>query len=586
MATALAAAAVAATPAGAAAPDDYAAVAARMAAPWPARQDAGGSFREYVIGHNPRARDDYGEAMLGYGLLQVGLRDGDDVLVRAGLRGVTHDAALPDASGSVRVFRNMAIAAAYNLARERLAEHPDFARVRSVWEQRLKHVRIGRLDPRKQVTNKTLVEAVEVLELARSGLASGDPAAVVHRPERYVRIVERLLSGRLPHATTPARRAEAPAAALSLVGDAPDFPPAYHALSAGFLARAVDLLGPRAPAQGRALLQRSAGASWALAGPDGDLAYTGRSQEQIWALAMTAYAAESVRPASSPPAAAALGALADRAIGRLERDHVGGPAGFAITPALARDVRGGSRGVDDYATGVQYTGLALVALNWAHDAARPEAASGDIGADRDGSFVLGHGRARFATVRAGDVWFAVRQAPGTEGDLRYDFGLVALKARGADGSWHDVLPVRPLSTVREDSAGPVLLSRGRTARPEGRRLVVDEGGDVTVTGGFRSAGGGWLRRGVEFRFRVLPCGVRLELPTRAGDSYEYSAFVRGSPSPAAAGDGAQQLAFDPRPSASRAGRFSSGTDPWLTRVRLRFASKVSGALALTTCTRP
>jgi hypothetical protein len=476
------------------------------------------------------------------------------------------------------MFRNMAIAAAYNLARERMPGDAGFARVRPAWEARLRQVRVSRLVAGRRVTNKTLVEAVEVLELARSGLSSSVPGTVLNDPEAAVRLVDRVVRGRLPASVAPARRGDAPAASLALAGDAPDFPLAYHALSAGFLARAIELLGPRAPGRGRRRLQEMLAASWALAGPDGDVAYSGRSQEQIWALSLTAYAAEFERRSSGN---ADLGAVADRATARIGRDHRGGPAVFAITPALAQNLPGGSRGVDSYVSAVQYTGLGLVGLNWAHDAARRGPGAGAIGSDREGAFVIGKGRARFATVRAGDSWFVVRQAPGREGDLRYDFGLVALKQRAADGTWRDVLPIRPVSPTRGDSAGPLLLGAHGAAVPEGRSLRVGADGTVTVKGGFR----GEDRKGVRFAFRPVRCGVALQLPARSGDRYEYHAFVRGRSLTEPLGDAVQQLSFRPTPTASGAGRYSSGTDPLLARVRLRFAPRANEQVAITTCAR-
>src|SRR4051812_31687367 len=154
----------------AAEPADYQALAQAIATPWPDRQHSDGHFQEYIPGHDPRNKDDYGEAMLGYGLLQTGLRAGDRHMVVAGLNGVTHDAQLPDSDAHIRMFRDMAIAGAYNLAREKLAGDEYFEQLRPSWERRLREVPLDRLRPGKKVTNKTLVEAVMVLELEHTGL--------------------------------------------------------------------------------------------------------------------------------------------------------------------------------------------------------------------------------------------------------------------------------------------------------------------------------------------------------------------------------------------------------------------------------
>src|SRR5688500_9161544 len=129
VAVALAALVCVAPAASGAEPAEYDALARELAAPWPGLQRPDGSFREYVPGRDPRNKDDYGEAMLGYGLLLTGSHANDRHLIDAGLRAVTRDARLPDADEPVRMFRNMAIASAYNLARERLAGDPEFERL-------------------------------------------------------------------------------------------------------------------------------------------------------------------------------------------------------------------------------------------------------------------------------------------------------------------------------------------------------------------------------------------------------------------------------------------------------------------------
>jgi hypothetical protein len=558
------------SPAQAAEPGDYQALAQAIAAPWPGRQHSDGHFQEYIPGHDPRNKDDYGEAMLGYGLLQAGLRTGDQGMIIAGLNGVTNEAELPDSDAHIRMFRDMAIAGAYNLAREKLAGDEYFEQLRPAWERRLREVPLDRLRPGKKVTNKTLVEAVMVLELERSGLSGGARGSVLADVPGSVALVRRLVDRTLPVVRTGSRRPGAVSSRLALLGDRPDFPLAYHALSTAFLARVNELLGPRASARSRQLEQDAVAATWALAGPDGDLAYSGRSQEQIWTLTLTAYAAEHARSTGPAQNVAPLGGLADRVLARAGREYRGGPAAFGITPALARNVRLATRGVDSYASSVQYSGLGLVGLAWAQDAARPGLPVGAIAADTPGGDVLGRGTGRFATVRAGDVWFAVRQAPGTESDLRYDFGLVALKRQAGDGTWSDVMPIRPRSRIQRDTAGPVLRGVGA---PVGTNLSLAGDGAVVVRGGFRAPTGRLARRGVTFRYEPLGCGVRLTVsPTSRGDAYDYSSFLRpGEPLPS------RRTGVDRR--------YASGFDPALTRVRQRTTPRGGRPLAITTCAR-
>jgi hypothetical protein len=566
----------------AAGPQAWEALAGEMAAPWPGLQAADGRFPDYILrtAGGRATRDDYGEAMLGYGLLQAGIRTGNDALVVAGIRGVTYAAARSERRPNIAMFRNVGIAGAYNLALERIPGHPEFTRARAIWERRLRGMRLDRLGL-EAVTNKTLVEAVAVLELSRSGLRSRDRRAVLADPGRARRLVRDLLARRLPRAAAPFDRGDRRAGRLSMLGDYPDLPLAYHALATGFLARAVELLGADAPARARRLLREAASASWALAAPDGDLSYFGRSQEQAWTLSLSAYGAE-VAAGSAGAVAGRLRALSERAVGRLDSAYTVGSRGLFVVPALARDLRRGVRALDPYVAAASYSGLTLVALNWAIAAPAAAAPSAGTGADSDGSFVLGTRRATFAVVRAGDVWFAVKQAHAPEDDLRSDFGLVALKARSSDGSWQDVLPLRPRVEGRRDSAGPVLRRGPRRALPDGGALRVGERGRVSVTAGFAR-----MRRRVAIAFEPTACGVEMALGGRRGDAWELSWFL---PRPvrveerSISGEG-REIAFDRPARVSLERGYSSATEPVLTRARARLAPG-AGRLTVTVCRTP
>ena len=573
---------LAAAPARAAGPEAWDSIARELAAPWPGLQASDGRFPDYVVrtAGGRSQRDDYGEAILGYGLLQVGIRTGDEATIRAGLRGVTHAADRPERRFNIAMFRNVGIAGAYNLARERIPEHPQFRQVRATWERRLRGMRLDRLRSRT-VTNKTLVEAVAVLELLRSGLSSRNRGTVLGNKGGARRLVRRLLTRGLPRAAAPFDRGSGRGGRLSMLGDYPHLPLAYHALATGFLARAVELLGGAAPAPARRLLREAAGASWALAGPDGDLSYFGRSQEQVWTLPLTAYGAEVAAP-SAGAGAGRLRALSERAVGRLDEAYTVGSRGLFVVPALARDLRRGVRALDSYVAATPYNGLTLVALNWAIETPAAMAAPTETGADLDGSFVVGTRRATFATVRTGDVWFAVKEAHAPDDDLRSDFGLVALKAREADGSWRDVLALRPRREGRRDSAGPVLTRGARRALPDGDGLRVTAQGRVTVTARYPA-----LRRRAAIAFEPTPCGVRMAVAGRRGDAWETSWFLPQAPrieERSLTGSG-QIVTFDRRARVALERGYSSATEPTLTRARARLAPG-AGPLEVTVCREP
>ena len=349
-----------------AAHSDWVKLSRAIAAPWPAQQQRNGHFNDYVLARAPGpARDDYGDGMLGYALLRVGLRDSNSRLIDAGLRGITYFLGQPTKAATA-TFRDMALASAYNLARKQLSDDPRFVAAKPKWERALRSIKPARIVPGQRVLNKTLVEVVGVLELARSGLRSGQAGTVLNDPAAAVSQVKAVLRKALPAAARPYVRGD-----TGMIGDFPELPLAYHALAAAFLARAVELLGDSAPTGARVLLRRAANASLALAAPDGDVTYVGRSQAQAWSLPFTAYSAESAARAAGAGSTRkrAYRALAERAVARLRSLYRIGDEGLLVTPALSRDLDAGVRGLDPYAHGGTYNGLTMIGLDWAARAA-------------------------------------------------------------------------------------------------------------------------------------------------------------------------------------------------------------------------
>ncbi len=274
--------------------------------------------------------------------------------------------------------------------------------------------------------------------------------------------------------------------------------------------------------------------------------------------------------------------LAARAIDLL-RGYTTGPEGLLVTPSLAQDIEDALPGVDEYMAGASYVGLTLMALEWAIAAG----SDGGAGATPPGSFVLGTGSGAWATSLKGNVWFAVKRTRTSTRDLRYDGGLVALKAL-VDGRWRDVLPLRPRTLGASDSAGPVLRRGGSVGFAEGSELRLGKGGRILVRGGFRTSSGRWLRRGVTFTFAPVACGVRLTFSARAGDQLEYSGFFRGSParSGRSVRNSSYSMLFDQRLNGvTYGGGYASGSDVGLTRARARFRRARSGTVAIEICRR-
>ena len=580
--------AAAASASSAQAATDPVALSRQIAAPWPALQGADGKYPDYLERKGQPFRSLYGDAMLGYGLIQAGLRDSDQRAIESGLRGVTRGVrTAPPPGARQNAFEDLAVAAAYNLARATLGGDPRFASVRGQWEDFLRRSRYQDLTGPRSYYNYFLVESVMALELLRTGLSSNVPGAVLSDPAGSRARAVRLINTDLPKVAKRFSRSNPGFGTLAVLPDPPRNPLAYHALQLGLLAHAVDLLGGDAGPQALTLLTRAAEASAAIAAPDGDVSWFGRSQEMSWTTGLTAFGAETAaaQPGTDAAVRARLLALSDSTLERLGSAYGVSRArhGLAINPALRGGKKSALRGLDSYVGNVDYAGLTLVALNWAIDrrAGRP-VAEGQAGADR--SSRLQHTPVSFATVRKGDLWFAVKERPTGVSDIRYDFGLVALKAR-AGGTFADVLPIRPKtpSKGKLDSAGPILLSDGSNGFPYGRKLSAGADGVVTMTVDFR-AGPKKLRSGVPFRFAPQGRCVQISWPAKAGERYEYSAFLRGGSTSSTGGsDARQRITFSDRVASKVEGGFASGTDATLKRARFSFTRSSAGTASITTC---
>jgi hypothetical protein len=610
---ALALALVAAAPASAKAPSSWGLAAERIAAPWPGLQNDDGTYQDYVYGGDVshclvrecrpglgNAR--YAEAVLGYALLRTGVRTGNERLINAGLRSLTWVAEHPEYRDTLQTnFETWAMASAYNLARSRIPHRRLFRENRATWERWLKTVKPLLLVPRsRRYFNHHLVEAVAVFELKRTRLRSKVKGAVLH-PKTYnsverraVRVVEDEV-----YAVARPTLLNSGGDVAALVSDRPEYPLAYQGLSMAFYARAVGLMGKRLSNRARELLVRMAHASWLLTAPDGDLAYAGRSQEESWALTMTAYGAQVAtrQPGVGAGRAARWRALADRAIERLRAEHDIGPQGMWIVPALGRDPQRGLPALDPYAGAAIFSGLTLAFLEFAFDeaAAHPRKA-GRIAADTDGARLLGRADDSFVTVRAGSLWFAVRQSRDMQrrlDDLRSDFGLVALKRR-ANGRWRDVIPVRPRTETLDrraaDSAGPRLRPGGGEAGgvPVGLGLTAT-GGSVLITAGWRMPDGAVVKDGTVLAYEAVDCGVRLRLPVGEGDVIEYDVLAARDPDGVTVdgtriSDGTQVVTFSEAPAEVKMlPGYSSGSHPVITRARASFKAGAARNLDITTC---
>ncbi|MFL5884258.1 MAG: hypothetical protein ACJ77M_04245 [Thermoleophilaceae bacterium] len=576
-------------------------LAAAMAKPWPAVQTKTGHFRSRGGGSTR-----YGDSMVGYGLIQEGLREKSHALIESGLRGIGYALTRARKHASPSVFEGLALAGAYNIAREELGSDPGFTRIRAAWEDELRHITVIRLPATRYYGNHWLVEAVEVRELLRSGLTSTDKRAVLGglRGEAD-RLSADLVNRRIPQMARD-RSVGIHGRRVYVLSDPPDDPPAYQGLSLGMYARAIRLLGDRASGAARRTLIQAGNASLWMTGPDGDVAWAGRNEEEAWALGGTAYGAAVIADLTRTGARtdARYRTLAARTLERLRRVHGVGQFGLNITPAVRVDPVAGERGVDPGAGGPSFAGLTLTLVDWA----LPELARGrhrfaPTPADRNGGAVLDRGESQFAVVRHGPLWYVVKSNVSGKHpyELRDDFGLLAMKVRTAKG-WIDVARPRPITSGKPDSAGPVLESGPQAPGfPFGDSMRVAHDGSVVVDGGFRTRArtftrvvaklpngtvvnaldfypGTTVRSGVTFRFSPdAACrGLAVSWPTRTGDVFDYSDFViPGGPPTATA---------NPKPAAVKTqSGYASGLDPRLNRVRMRFNNAGGRPITVSKC---
>jgi hypothetical protein len=448
----------------------------------------------------------YSQAMLGEAALQTWRRNGDPATLAFGermLRWVSEHESGPTPS----FFALGAAARAYE-------QLPPEAPVRVALARWLAAFPVPGQELVDYHSNKDIVLAEALSTLCRLRVRP-DTDAICATARHLLDI--HLVARAVAYTVGPAGRR------VTVLVDPPHAPPAYQQLVVGYLAHIVQHAARRDAAIERALVAAARG-SLAMVAPDGDAAYWGRSQEQSWAGVLGAYGLRVAASVSGDRAEAArFERAADAMIARFERVHLGGPYGVWIIPALREDPTARPPALDDYANLATYAGMTAVALTWLAEA---PARTGAAPRERQVGAVFDVGKDAVATVRRGDVWFAVHKH-GTFAnarDLRSDFGLLAAESRGTHG-WRPLLAVRPHTAARLDSAGPVLRTRdGRIGFPDGRSLRLDAQRALIVSGGWRDARGRWLRRGT-FRFSAVDGGVRLSFPVRRGDRIRYSVFA-------------------------------------------------------------
>jgi hypothetical protein len=290
------------------------------------------------------------------------------------------------------------------------------------------------------------------------------------------------------------------------------------------LGQAVLALGTQTPHAVRSAFSRAARALLGLMAPDGNVAYIGRGQGQVWTVGATIDALAIAAELAPHPAwrGRYLAGLA-LALKHLETAYPRSGWGFPLVPRLANDAQPNYLGIDGYANTVEYNGLTLWALKnaaamLAHIPAAPAEA---VPSDTNGVF-LDPSHARFAAVTDGKLWLAIHATDSNPGDARYGFGLVAAELRTADG-WRSVLPLRPLTSTAQ-VGGLAVLDGERQFYPIGESISADANGHITIHGEWGTANGSHkLRAGATWSYLPTPSGngVTLALRTLARCTYRF-----------------------------------------------------------------
>lgn len=279
-------------------------------------------------------------------------------------------------------------------------------------------------------------------------------------------------------------------------------PLAYNTLSAMMLGHSIEAQHPRdVSATQLAAFERTTRAIVGYMAPSGQLSFIGRGQGQVWvpALALNALVIAATRSSSELWRNRYLTA-ATTLVGELETTYrpdlrLGLPLVPRLRGMTAKQVDYG--GVDSYASYNMYEGLALYGLRKARDLLRTQSWS-QTPIEPDPQYDGGYreafhtftepSRARFATVRKGDFWYAIHGGDALR-DARYDFGLVAAERQTAGGSWRSQVPHRPMVKSWTSSGGSIKIGR-RTFLPVTHSLRTRADGSVVVRGGWTNRPGG------------------------------------------------------------------------------------------------
>ncbi len=497
-----------------------------VAEAWTSHQRADGNFLDPVQGRG----GGYGVTMIGQALVETGVAESNETFVQDGIQAEVYDAQHPTGGG----FEAFGLTDAYNWNQAHLATDPAWQSAAGEIASFLDTLDGPTTSPSTEAclgnphcwSNKKLVAAFGNLELTNTELTNSSTTSVLGKTatlhaDRSLLLQAASQTGKdARFAGTEMRFGDA-----GILSDPTKNPLAYHELSTMMLGRVVETLGPSKTSRAvQTAFQRSARAIVGLMAPDGDGAYIGRGQGQVWNVAAEVDALSlAARYSSDPTWRGRFLAGAERALNRLETTYTPGSWGMPLTPRLLNDREPNYSGIDEYATTVEYNGLALWALQDAVTQLRQTgpAPNEGIGSDADGVFV-DPSHTKFAAVRKGDLWWAIH-AGDTAPDARYDFGLVAGE-RITNGMWKPAIPYRPFTNTKT-SGGPVLIVHGEHLVPVGDKITATAAGVVNVEGGWAERPGGQpVTRNVKWIFKPEANGVNMSFHSPGSHTYGFQTW--------------------------------------------------------------
>lgn len=523
------------------------ALVASTTAEWASHQTPEGWLIDPVLG---RATGSYGLGMTGQSMVLLGVSHGDAALIEDGLRAELAEVAQPDGGG----FELLALSEAFAWNNAHLASMPAWMAAQPIIAAFITdHAPLVSdagdcYSEERCYDNLKLVAAVAELSLLQTGLPDltlGTPATI------RAKALAALTQAAKNTGADARRLGASPFRGAGILSDPGRSPLAYHVLSTLMLGQAVQRLGASAPVSVIAAFSRCARALIGLMAPDGDVAYIGRGQGQVWtvaagidALSLAAQMTHSAIWKGRYLAGAAL------ELARLRSLYPPDGWGLPLVPRLAGADSGAAApsqavlntrnqtppdylGIDGYANTVEYDGLSLWALT---DAARvlsliPPTPYQALPSTKNGAF-LDPSHTKFAAVTDGRLWFAIHGSNSDPADARYGFGLISVERDSAQG-WRAVLPYPPLTPLLTSTAttsGPTLIRGSKHFYPVKTHIAVSAGGVVTIHAGWRAAKGKTPHSKLDTTWVYRPTsnedGIVLSFRARAKCAYQFPIWLQ------------------------------------------------------------